>query len=100
MFFPGIEPDELLKEETEDIVLDVIRQQMKDEAPAERRETWKAIAGMYSKPPENKTGQYFNAFARAARPREPGRELGERIMMDRNVNYRPIKEQEGEKKYD
>ena len=101
MLGPYIEPyidPERLTEVVNDILLNSLRQQMKDEAPAERRKTWESVAEMFSKPPERKTGQYFNAFARAARPREPGMELGLKIMRDRNPHYRPTAEKKGDQK--
>jgi len=71
-----------------DVTMAELRPAIKEMEPEERRLYCADMEATYSNLYGQNTGRFFNGFASASRPREPGRELGERIMAKRNPHYR------------
>ena len=63
--------------------------------PAQRRRCCADMEANFPHPDRKTTGRFFNGFASASAPRDPGGELGERIMEKRNPNYQPDNHNKG-----
>ena len=74
-----------------DALMEAMRPSIREMAPEDRRRFCADMEAKLSPLYGNKTGRFFNGFTSACAPREPGKELGERIMTKRNPHYHPDK---------
>ena len=74
-----------------DALMEAMRPSIREMAQEDRRRFCADMEAKLSPLYGNKTGRFFNGFTSACAPREPGKELGERIMAKRNPHYHPDK---------
>ena len=86
--------DRAPEEDPAEVLMEILRPSISEMEPEERRRFCADMEadlldeyGDY----REETGRFFNSLASACRPREPGKELGKRIMEKRNPNYKPQK---------
>ena len=84
------DPEEEEKSFLYEVIGEAQQNRMRKMDPEKRRQYCEDRAAENSRDYGNKTGKFFAALAgaRGRRPWEAGRELGEKIMRERNCNYR------------
>ena len=75
-----------------ELLMEKLRPTIQAMEPEKRRRFCADLKAILPEDDGKTTGRFFNGFASASRPREPGKELGKRIMAKRNANYRPDEE--------